>query len=142
MDLILICHDADAASVVGNALLASEAAKAGSGAGILFSGDALLGLLKGWFPWPRGFWPQSVRWAVADRAGELGIPIRGKGQWRDIDVGAILEWVRGQNVRFFACPVWGPLLTPDESWPPTIEVLSPGQALTLLKETTTVIGSF
>jgi hypothetical protein len=141
LDFLLVCHDADAASVVGNAILAVDAARSGRSVGILFSGEALLALIKGWFQWPRGFWPQAVRWSIVDRAQELGLPTRGKGQWRDLDVAALLEWTRGQNVRFLACPIWGSLLAGQEPWPTSLLVLTATQTITLLEETNTVVGS-
>lgn len=142
MDLILICHEADAASVVANALLALKAKNAGRETGVLFSGEALLGLQHGSLLWSRGFWAQGIRWAVADNAKALGIPTRGKGQSREIDVAGILEWARSQDVRFLACPVWTPLLPSHESWPFAIELLTVDQAFALLEETKTVIGGF
>jgi hypothetical protein len=142
MDLILICRDSDASSVVTNALLAVQARKAGRSAGLLFSGDALLTLRQGSFLWSRRFWPQRIRWGVADRASALGIPVRGKGQWRELDVAAILERARTEGVQFLACPVWMPLLEREISWPEGLEMLGVDQALLLLDETKTVVGSF
>jgi hypothetical protein len=142
LDLLLVCHDAEAASVVGNALVAVDAARLGRSTAILFSGEALLALLNGRFQWSRGFWPQVVRWSVADRAQELGLPTRGKGQWRDLDVAALLEWTHDQNVQFLACPAWGSLLAGHKPWPSSLLVLTAPQTMTLLEETKTVVGSF
>jgi hypothetical protein len=141
LDVLLICRDARADSLVANLLLAMEAKRAAKDVGVMLSGEALLALRIGSFSWPRGFWPQAVRWSVADRAAEVGLPVRGKGQFRALDAMALLQSARHEGVRLFACPIWAPLLKTDVPWPEWITPASAADALGLLDRASTVVGS-
>jgi hypothetical protein len=141
VDFLLLCHDGSAESIVANALVALEAQRAGRPAAMAFSGAALLALRRGTYLWGREFWPQAVRWGIADRARDLDIPFRSKGQSRELDVAGVLAMAREGGVRFYACPPWTRLLGSDGEWPSGVEVLTVDEALRLVDGSRTVIGS-
>ena len=142
MELLFICSDAQASSLVGALQMATESTKAGKPAGVLFTGEALLAMTDGVLLWPREFWPQKVRWGLADRAKAAGLPVSGRGQFRALDVPGLLNMAQETGVEFYACPVWAPLLGLEEKLPPYIKRLEIAHALKLLTEAKTVVGSF
>lgn len=141
MDVLFICRDDRADSLVGNLLYAIEAHRAGTEVGVMFSGEALLALRSESFTWPGRFWPQQVRWSLADRAEEAGLPVTGRKQSRALEVMGIVDRASQQGVRLFACPIWGTLLKAETPFPVEIQELTIEEALGLLAEAEQVIGS-
>lgn len=142
MDMVFICRDASASSLVGNLRLALEAKRRGRSVAVLFTGEALQALDRGTFLWPRAFWPQEVRWGMADRARALGLPVSGRGQFRALDATAMIDQAREAGVELLACPAWSPLLGLEEGLPRGLRGLSMEEALELLSRAGTVVGAF
>ena len=142
MDILFLCNDDRADSLVGTLLLAVEGRKAGKDVGVMFSAAALVALRSESFLWPRRFWPQDIRWSLADQAAAAGLPVTGRGQARAMDVMGILGHASQQGIRLLACPVWSELLTPGYSPPVELREVTVNEALELIDSSKRVIGGF
>lgn len=142
MDLLLICRDGSASSLLGNLMVASEAKKSGSTAGILFTEGALAMLCQGVFLWPRELQGQEWRLRIADNAKAAGMPIMGRGEGRQIDVVGFLNKLKDEGLPMFACPGWSKLLGLQGKAPAGIQELDFPGAERLMQESKRVIGSF
>lgn len=142
MDMLLICRDALASSLIGNLKIAIAAQKTGQKVGVLFTGEALSALNNGTFLWPRELREQDLRLAMADNAGSQGIPITGRGEARQIDIWQLLEQAKAEHLPMYACPLWSALLGIINHLPPGIQDLDMPAALKLIGEAKNVIGSF
>lgn len=142
MDMLLICRDALASSLVGNLKIAMTAQKNGQKVGVLFTGEALSALNNGTFLWPRELREQDLRLKMADNAGSQGIPITGRGEARQIDIWQLLEQAKAKQLSIYACPVWSSLLGMNNDLPPGIQSLDVPAVLKLIGEAKNVIGSF
>ena len=142
MDLLLICRDALASSLVSNMLMATEAKKAGVDAGVIFTQEALAAISGGTFVWPQGLTGQSTRFKMADNAKAMGLPIMGgKGDGRQIDVRQLVVMAKEAGVSMFACPMWTGLLGLQGKLPQGIAELESDKLLKMLQETKIVIGA-
>ncbi|HYM49875.1 MAG TPA: hypothetical protein VET65_04805 [Candidatus Limnocylindrales bacterium] len=142
VDVVLLCRDAHAESIVDAMLFARDAVKAGRTAGVIVTGAALLAMSQGHFLWSRGFWPQQIRWGIADRAKAVGMPVTGRGQFRALDVKGVILQARDAGVRLFACPTWIPLLGLEDALPEYLQSLDHAGALEMMERASTVVGSF
>lgn len=142
MDLLLICRDASASSLLGNLMVASEARKAGSNVGILFTEGALAALCRGVFLWPKELHGQEWRLTIADNAKSAGMPIMGRGEGRQVDVMGFLNKVKAEGIPMYACPGWCRLLGLHGKIPQGIQELDFPEAEKLIGESKRVIGSF
>lgn len=141
MDLLLIQRDALASSLVGNMLLAKTMCEAGHSVAILFTQEALAALLQGSLEWPRELSGQEMRLRLADRAKEAGLPVAGRGEGRRVDVLGLLGLAKESGVRFYACPIWSPLIASSEVPPEGFEALD-GVGLTdMIMNSRRVIGT-
>lgn len=141
MDLMLICKDGLASSLLTNLVVASEARKSGVNVGVLFTGEALAAVCGGVFLWPRGLQEQELRYQMSDNAKEAGIPTWGRGQWRQVDPYGMLSKAIEAGVTMFACPVWTGLLGLKGGLPSGVKTLGYADMLDALRSTKTVIGA-
>lgn len=141
MDLLLICKDGSASSLVSNLLWALEARSAATEAGVLFSSEALATLNSGAFLWPRELASQEWRLAVADAAKAKGLPIALRGEARQLDIHGVLAKAIEAGVPMFADPLWTDLLGLRGNLPAAVSELDAAAGLTLLMETKQIIGS-
>ncbi len=143
MDILLICRDALASSLIGNLLVAMEAKKAGTQVGVLFTGEALAAVVGGTFSWPRELQGQELRFKMTDIAAGMGLPTTGgRGDGRQIDVRKVVGKAKEAGVPMFGCPVWVGLLGLKGKLPDGINEIDVPTALKTLKEAKEVIGSF
>lgn len=143
MDILFICRDALASSVVTNLALAQEAKKAGREVAVLFTEEALQAAAETVFRWPQELAPQEMREKLADNAGKVGIPtFGGKSQARRIDAQAAIKEAKKNGITMFASPLWVTLLGIDGKLPEELTGLSQADELKMLKEAKTIIGSY
>lgn len=141
MDMILICRDALASSLLTNLVTAIEAKRSGVDVGVLFTEEALTAICRGVFLWPRELREQEVRYKMADNAKQADIPIWGRGQWRQIDAFSLLSKAAEAGVPMFACPLWTGLLELDGEIPRGVTALNHTELLEMLRNARTVIGA-
>jgi len=141
MDLVLICRDALASSLLGNVLVAIEARKAGSEVAVLFTQEALAALAGGVFLWPPALQGQQIRLAMVSNAQAMEIPVMLRGEGRQIDALAMVEKAKQAGVPMYACPTWSRLLNVKGKLPPGIAEIDTATALKTLAEAKRVIGS-
>lgn len=141
MDLLLICKDGSASSLVANLLWAMEARKAGVDAQILFSAEALATLQSGAFLWPRELATQDSRLAIADAAKGQGLPIMLRGEARQLDFHGVFSRAKEAGVPMCADPVWTDLLGLRGKVPHGVSELDVASCLKLVQGAKQVIGS-
>ena len=142
MDVILICRDALASSLLGNLLLAVEAHKAGNKVAVLFTEEALAALSTGAFLWPQALQGQPIRLAMADNASALDIPIMLRGEGRQVNALGMVEKAHQAGVPMYACPTWSQLLGVKGKLPEGVAEMDLPTALKTLGDAKQVIGSF
>ena len=141
MDLLLILRDALASSLAGGLLLALDARKAGQEVGVVFTQEALAAVAGGSLAWPRELSGQEMRYAIADRAANAGLPIIGRGQARHLDVKGLIPQAREAGVSLYACPIWSSLLGVEGKLPQGIKVLDTDGFLKLIQDAKKAVGS-
>lgn len=142
MDLLLICKDASASSLVANLLWAMQARKAGVDAAVLFSSEALAAFTSGTFLWPRELMLQDARLAMADSAKAQDLPIMLRGEGRQLDFHGVFARAQQAGLPMYADPIWTELLALRGKLPAGIAEIDAAGGLKLLREAKTVIGSF
>jgi peroxiredoxin family protein len=142
MDVIFICRDALANSLLGNLLLAMEAHKAGTKVAVLFTEDALAALSTGAFLWPQALQGQPTRLAMANNASALDVPVMLRGEGRQVNALGMVEKAHQAGVPMYACPAWSQLLDVKGKLPEGIAEIDLPTALKTLGEAKQVIGSF
>jgi len=141
MDLLLVLRDALASSLVGGLLAAMDAKKLGQEVGVVFTQEALAAAAKGSFQWPRELSGQDMRLLMADRGAELGLPILGRGEGRQLDAKALISRAREAGVRLYACPNWSALLGLRDEPPHDMETLDAQAFQALVRDATKVVGT-
>jgi len=142
MDMLFICRDALASSLLGNLLLAMEAHKAGSKVAVLFTQEALAALDGGAFLWPQGLQGQPTRLAMADNAPAMDIPVMVRGEGRQVNALGMVEKAHQAGVAMYACPAWSQLLGLKGKLPQGVAEMDLATAIKTLSETKQVVGSF
>ncbi|MCC6847342.1 MAG: hypothetical protein IT294_02485 [Deltaproteobacteria bacterium] len=141
MDCLFIVRDALASALVGTLVVAREARSAGRAVAVVVTGEALAAVSGGTFGWPRELAGQAMRLGLADRGGAaLGLPLRAKGEGRQLDPKALLAATIAEGVTVYACPVWSALLgiaTP----PAGLAALDRPGLVRLLAEAGKVVGA-
>jgi len=141
MDLLLICKDASAASLVTNLLWGSAARKAGMEATVLFSAEALAAFCSGAFLWPRELAHQEARLAIADNSKGQNLPIAFRSEARHLDVHGLLAQVQAEGLPMVADPIWTDLLGLRGKLPAGIAELDLADGLKLIGSAKAVVGS-
>lgn len=141
MDLLLVCKDASASSLVANLLWAMQARRAGVDAAVLFSSEALAGFNSGTFLWPRELMLQDARLAMADGAKAQDLPIMLRGEGRQLDFHGVFARAQQSGLPMYADPIWTDLLALRGKLPAGIVELDVAAGLKVLQEAKTVIGS-
>ncbi len=139
MDVLFICRDAVASSLMGTLLAAMAASRSGQKVGVLFTQEALKAVADGFFRWPVELQGQETRWRLADAARDLGLPIMGRGEGRQVDVRSLLQQAQQEGVALYACPIWSRLLGMSEVR--GLEVATDEMLLGWLQGPTRIIGS-
>lgn len=141
MDLLLILRDGLASSLVGGLLTAMSARRAGREVGVLLTQEALAALARGCFEWPRELSGQELRLTMADHGGALGVPLRGRGEGRQLDARGLVSRAREAGVVLYACPVWASLLGLEGALPEGLEPVEGAEVSGLILEARRVVGT-
>ena len=141
MDLLLIQRDALASSLVGGLLTALHARKAGQEVAVVFTQEALAAIALGSFEWPRELSGQEMRLLMADRGAEVGLPLLGRGEGRQLDAKGLLSRAQDAGVVLYACPVWSSLLGLEGKPPQGLKPLDTAALLGLIQDAKKVIGT-
>lgn len=141
MDLLFIMRDALGSSILGGLKTAIEAKKAGREVGVLLTQEALAAAARGCFAWPRELSGQQARWTIADRASAAELPVRGRGESRQVDVPALLSKAREAGVALYACPVWTELLELDGKLPQMLSPVDAAGLPGLLERAKKIVGT-
>jgi len=141
LDLLIILRDGLASSLVGGVWLALEAVGTGRRAAVLLTQEALAAAVVGSFRWPRELSGQHVRLLLAQRGGEEGLPVLGRGEGRQLDVRGLLERVHREGVPVLACPYWASLLGLEGRLPPFISPLTREELWGLISSARRVLGT-
>ena len=142
MDLVFICRDALASSLLSNLVMAMEARKAGAQVAVLFTQEALSALAGGVFLWPRELQGQELRLRMADNAPALGVPLMLRGEGRQVNAHGLVQKAVEAGVPLYACPVWTTLLGLKDNLPQGVKEMDLATAMKTLREAKRVIGSF
>ena len=142
MDLLLICNHALANSLLTNLTMAKEAKNAGLDAGVLFTSEALQAITEGVFTWPRELMEQRLRFKIVDNGKTMGIPAKGRGDGRQVDVLQLVTEAKAASIPMFACPLWTGLLGFQGKIPQGIQEIDIPTMLKMLQEAKSIIGAF
>src|SRR3990170_1641689 len=134
VDILLICKDASASSLVANLLWALRVRESGGDAGVLFSSEALAAFTSGAFLWPRELMAMEPRLTMADSAKAQDLPIMLRGEARQIDFHGIFARAREAGVPMYADPIWTGLLALRGKLPDGITELELEAGQKLLRE--------
>ncbi len=141
MDLLLILRDALASSLVGSLLMALSARKEGQEVGVLLTQEALAAIAQGSFEWPRELSGQEMRLIMADRGADIGLPLLGRGEGRQLDAKGLMSQARDAGVIMYACPIWSSLLDLEGRLPDGMQALDTAAVLRLIQDAKKVIGT-
>lgn len=141
MDLLLILRDALASSLVGGLLWAIGARKAGREVAVLFTQEALAGLARGSFEWPRELSGQEMRLRMADAAKSAGLPLRGRGEGRQLDARGLVSEAVDAGVVLYACPIWSSLLGLEGALPEGLRAVDRDKLADLVRDARQVVGT-
>ncbi len=141
MDLVFIQREALANSLLSNLLLAIEAKKGGAQVGVIFTGEALAAMNGGVFLWPRQLTGEA-RLRIGENAANLGIPLMGRGEGKQVNAAQVIVQAREVGVLLYACPVWAKLLGLSGKLPEKVTELGYAEALKMMQEAKSVIGSY
>lgn len=142
MHTVFILRDALASSLLTTLYYAMETRKQGRTASVIFTGSALQALAQGVFLWPVDLQEQPLKWVIADNAKNMGLPTRGRGQWRQMDVAEMVGQAAKGGVALYACPLWTELLGHKDSLPEGVAKLGTADALALVAKSDKVIGAW
>jgi len=141
MDLLLILRDALASSLVGSLLTALDARNAGQDVRVLVTQEALAALVQGTFEWPRELSGQEMRLTLADRGKDLGVPLLGRGEGRQLDPKGLISRATEAGVVVYACPIWSSLLGLEDMLPDGIQTLDAADVPGLIQGARQVVGT-
>jgi peroxiredoxin family protein len=141
MDLVFICRDALASSLMGNLLLATAAHKEGRKVAVLFTQEALAALAGGVLLWPPGLQGQQLRLTMANNAPDMGVPVMLRGEGKQVDALAMVEEAAGAGLPMYACPQWSQLLNLKGKLPSGLAEMDLATTLKTLTEAKQVIGT-
>jgi len=142
MDWLFLCKEGTANSLLSALLLAREARKRGEEAAIVLTEEALLPAVGEMLDWSDGLLGMEHRYAMADNAGALDIPIMGRGQLRQIDIRAFFDRSIEGGINIYASPVWVTLLGLKDSLPAAIKIPDIEDYTKLLGSAKRIIGAF
>ena len=142
MDVLFLCSRGTVDAILSNVYLAREAKKAGKDVGIAFAGEAVMALAGEAMLWPRGLQDVAIRWAMADNGKELGLPLTGRGDGRQLDRRGLLGLAKEAKVALYACPPWVALLGVQSRLPEGVAAVSEAEMVTMLTEAKRVVGGF
>lgn len=142
INLLFICRDALANTLINTLLLAIEAKKEGKEVAVCYTGEALLSVTKGVFRWSPQLSPQDIRLKLSNEAVKLNIPIMGSGVARQLDPKALIRRAIEAKVPMFACAPWVELLELEGSLPEGISKVDMPTILKWMESAKVVIGSF
>ncbi len=142
MDILLICRDSLANSLISNLVTAMEARKAGGDVEVLFTSEALVTVCgEAVYYWPPQLKDQFMRYTMADNAQAVGLPTRGgKGDARQIDIRGVIAMAVEAGVPMFACPPWVGLLGLKGKLPKGMAEIDMPAMIGKIKEAKQVIG--
>ncbi len=141
MDMLLICRDASASSLISNLVLAMRQKEKGLQVAIMFTSEALAALARGTFLWPRELQEAEIRLAMADNGKKAGFPVTGRGEARQLDIWQILNKAKESGVPMYAAPFWVDLLGLQNKLPEGVSALTTDSALKMFVEAKKIIGS-
>ena len=132
MDLVFVCRESVGDSFLTNLLLAMEAKKEGKDVALLFTGEAIRILEDGVFRWSSELASQELRLKIVNNAAALGLPIRGYGVGRQIEVRQIIANAKDAGVHLFACSPWVELFGLDGKLPDGVSKMNMSETLKIL----------
>lgn len=142
MDILFICRDALASSLMGNLLTAMAAKKAGENVGVVFTQEALMAAVAGTFSWPRELAGQELRFKMTDNAAAQGLPTTGgRGDGRQIEVRKLIGRAKEAGVPLVACPLWTGLLGLKGKLPEGMKEVDVPELMKMMKEAKAVVGT-
>lgn len=142
MDVLFICRDALASSLMGNLLTAMAAKKAGENVGVVFTQEALMAAAAGTFGWPRELAGQELRFKITDNAAAMKLPTTGgRGDGRQVDVRKLIGVAKEAGVPMFACPIWTALLGLKGKLPEGIKEVDTPALMKMINEARNVVGT-
>lgn len=127
--------------MIGATVTALSAQQAGREVAVLFTQEALAAVVRGSFEWPRELAGQEMRLLLADRGGEMGIPLLARGEARQLDPKGMLAKAREAGVRLYACPIWSALLGLTGELPSGLHRLEASALPALIEQAKQVIGT-
>jgi len=141
MDLLLICRDALASSLIDNMLVAIEAKRTGTDVSVLFTQEAVAAVAGGTFGWPAGLSGQNRRYTMADAGSGQELLIMGSGQARQLDSRQVFQRALEAGVPVFASGAWVELLGLHEDLPTGVSVVDSQHMLDMLRSAKCVVGT-
>ena len=141
MDLLLICKDALANSIVDNLLISMEAKKAGMDVGVLFTQEAVVALAGESISWSPALTGQDTRLAMVKNGAAMEVPVAGSGQGKQLDTRQLVVKAKEAGIPLYASPVWTSLLGLQGKLPTTLTEIDMPTTLKTIQEAKTVVGS-
>ncbi|MDY6833195.1 MAG: hypothetical protein SVY53_00115 [Chloroflexota bacterium] len=141
MDLLFICKDALANSIVDNLITAMEAKNEGSDVGVLFTQAALVALTGETIEWSPALTGQYIRLKMAKAGATFELPIAGSGQGVQIDTRQLVVKAKEKGISMYASPTWTKLAGLEGQLPTELTEIDSATVLKTIREAKTVIGS-
>mgnify|MGYP001074947425 CR=1 FL=1 len=130
-EVLLICRDGLASSLVSNLVFAIGAKRAGVDIGIFFTQEALQAIAENRF---------EISPLLKEHTNKIAGNAKGMGLIADPLI--LLKSARNAGVALFACPIWVGLLELRGKLPAQISEIDIPTALKIIVETKKVIGTF
>ena len=141
MDILFICRDALYDSMISNLTIAMSFCKTGKTAGVVFTGDALLGLCDGVISYPASLSGVEVRKTISSVADQLGLSLHPSRDPKGINIKPLLSQAKESGVRLYACPVWASLLKLSSKLPQELSSIAMDKLLDEIGSSAKIIGA-
>jgi len=141
LDLLIVLRDAQTSSLVDALFFARQSKERGQQVAIVLTQEALVAAAVGTYGWPRELSGQQMRYAMADAGSQKGLPIKGRGEGRQIDWRALLDRAAEEGIPIYGNPYWLELTGLRDRLPASVRPIGEDDLLDLLESSKRIIGT-
>jgi peroxiredoxin family protein len=127
--------------MISNLTIAMSFCKSGKTVGVVFTGDALLGLCNGIVRYPTSLSGVEVRKTISSGADQLGLSLHPARDPKGINIRPLLLQAKESGVRLYACPVWSSLLKLSGKLPQELSSIAMDKLLDEIDSSAKIIGA-
>ncbi|HXG42398.1 MAG TPA: hypothetical protein VNL95_06725 [Dehalococcoidia bacterium] len=141
MDLLILLRDAQTSSLLDAFFLARQGKRRGQEVAIVLTQEALVAVASGTYGWPRELSGQHMRYAMADAGSQMGLPVKGRGEGRQLDWRALLDRAAEEGIPIYGNLHWLELTGLRERLPASVRPIGGDELMDLLESSKRIIGT-